>query len=136
MSRETGRSVVAYASDGECCRVMPVIGGDDILGSALLFHRGELEEVVVRTFERSSSVIGIVLLSQQRMEATRNRSASALLRSLVSPRQDDPAVLANRAEQHGVGQDEARVGERGGHAVSCDGPAAVRRSAGSGNGAE
>jgi sugar diacid utilization regulator/GAF domain-containing protein len=102
VSRETGRSVVAYANDGESCRVMPVIGGDDILGSALLFHHGELEEVSVRTFERSLSVIGIVLLSQQRMEATKNRSASTLLRSLVSPRQDDPAVLANRAEQHGV----------------------------------
>jgi sugar diacid utilization regulator len=36
------------------------------------------------------------------MEATKNRSASTLLRSLVSSRQDDPAVLANRAEQHGV----------------------------------
>jgi DNA-binding PucR family transcriptional regulator len=47
-------------------------------------------------------VIGIVLLSQQRLEASRNRSAAALLRSLVSLRQDDPAVLANRAEQHGI----------------------------------
>ena len=32
----------------------------------------------------------------------RNRSASTLLRSLVSLRQDDLAELANRAEQHGV----------------------------------
>jgi sugar diacid utilization regulator/GAF domain-containing protein len=101
-SRESGRSVVAYEADGQPCRVMPVIGGDDILGWALLFHRGELEEVTIRTFERSSSVIGIVLLSQQRMEATKNRGASTLLRSLVSPRQDDRAVLANRAEQHGL----------------------------------
>jgi len=106
LSRDSGRSVVVYETGDqtcrETCRVMPVIGGDDTLGSALLFHRGELEEVAVRTFERSTSVIGIVLLSQQRMEAAKNRSASALLRSLVSPRQDDPAVLANRAEQHGV----------------------------------
>ncbi|HET7526418.1 MAG TPA: GAF domain-containing protein, partial [Burkholderiaceae bacterium] len=42
-SRATGRSVVAYQADGESCRVLPVIGGDDTLGSALLFHRGELE---------------------------------------------------------------------------------------------
>jgi sugar diacid utilization regulator/GAF domain-containing protein len=101
-SRTTGRSEVAYQVDGETCRLLPVIGGDDILGAALLFHRGELEEIAVRTFERSSSVIGIVLLSQQRLEASRNRSAAALLRSLVSLRQDDPAVLANRAEQHGI----------------------------------
>jgi DNA-binding PucR family transcriptional regulator len=36
------------------------------------------------------------------MEASRNRSASALLRSLVSSRQDDPAELANLAEQRGL----------------------------------
>jgi len=101
-SRATGRSEVAYRVGDETCRLLPVIGGDDMLGSALLFHRGELEEVAVRTFERSSSVIGIVLLSQHRVEASRNRSAATLLRSLVSSRQDDPAVLADRAEQHGL----------------------------------
>lgn len=101
-SRTTGRSEVAYQAGDETCRLLPVIGGGGILGSVLLFHRGELEEVAVRTFERSSSVIGIVLLSQQRMEASRNRRAAELLRSLVSPRQDDPALLADRAEQHGL----------------------------------
>ncbi|UUX96712.1 helix-turn-helix domain-containing protein [Aquabacterium sp. J223] len=101
-SRQAGRSVPAFEADGESCRVMPVIGGEDVLGSILLFHRGGLEEVAVRTFERCSSVIGIVLLSQERMEATRSRDAAALLRSLVSPRQDEPALLANRAEGHGL----------------------------------
>ncbi|HEX4235617.1 MAG TPA: GAF domain-containing protein [Caldimonas sp.] len=101
-SRATGRAVVAYETGGETCRALPVIGGDDALGTALLFHRGALEEVAVRTFERSCTVIGVVLLSQHRAEASRNRSASVLLRSLVSPRQDDPAVLADRAGQHGL----------------------------------
>jgi sugar diacid utilization regulator len=100
--RATGRSEVAYQAGGETCRLLPVIGGDGMLGSALLFHRGELQEIAVRTFERSSSVIGIVLLSQQRIEASRNRSAATLLRSLVSPRQDDSALLADRAEQLGL----------------------------------
>lgn len=101
-SRESGRSVPAYEADGESCRVMPVIGGEDVLGSIALFHRGALDEVTVRTFERSSSVIGIVLLSQERAEATRSRNMSALLHALVSPRQDEPALLANRAEHHGL----------------------------------
>lgn len=101
-ARERGRSVFAYTHRGESCQVMPVIGGDDILGSSLLFHRAELEEIAVRTFERSSSVIGIVLLSQHRMEATKSRSAATLLRSLVWPRQDELAVLETRAERHGV----------------------------------
>ena len=101
-SRTTGRSVVAYEAGGETCRALPVIGGDDVLGTALLFHRGALDDVAVRTFERSCSVIGVVLLSQHRAEASRNRSASELLRALVSPRQDDLAVLADRAGQHGI----------------------------------
>lgn len=101
-SRESGRSVPAYEADGETCRVMPVIGGEDVLGSIALFHRDALAELTVRTFERSSSVIGIVLLSQERAEATRSRNMSELLRSLVSPRQDEAALLANRAERHGV----------------------------------
>ena len=101
-SRQVGRSVVAYQAEGESCRVMAVIGGDDVLGSTALFHRGEVDEILVRTFERSSSVIAIVLLSQERMEAARNRGASTLLRSLVSPRQDEPAVMANQAERHGL----------------------------------
>jgi len=101
-SRQVGRSVVAYEAEGESCRVMAVIGGDDVLGSTALFHHGDLDEISVRTFERSSSVIGIVLLSQERMEAARNRGASTLLRTLVSPRQDEPALMANQAERHGL----------------------------------
>lgn len=101
-SRQSGRSVQAYEVGDERCRVMPVIGGEDILGSVALFHRGELEEVVVRTLERSSSVIGIVLLSQERMEASKSRGVAALLRSLVSPRQDEPALMADRAARLGV----------------------------------
>jgi sugar diacid utilization regulator len=101
-SRQVGRSVLAYRVDDESCRVMPVIGGADVLGAIALFHTGELEEVAVRTFERSSSVIGIVLLSQDRMEAAKNRDVSALLRSLISPRQDEPALLADAAERQGM----------------------------------
>lgn len=101
-SRQSGRSVQAGVFGAEQCRVMSVIGGDDILGSVVLFHRGELDDVVVRTFERSASVIGVLLLSQERMEAAKNRSAGVLLRALIAPRQDDAAVLADRAARHGV----------------------------------
>ncbi|MGA0612799.1 helix-turn-helix domain-containing protein [Caldimonas sp. KR1-144] len=101
-SRQVGRSVVAFTESGEACRVMAVIGGDDILGATLLFHRSDLDDLAVRTFERGSSVVGIVLLSQERAEAAKHRSESALLRSLVAQRQDEPAVMANHAERHGL----------------------------------
>lgn len=107
-SRQSGRSVEVdgavdgLTTSGERCRVVSVIGGDDVLGAVVLCHRGMLDDVAVRTFERSASVIGVVLLSQERMEAAKNRSVSALLRALIAPRQDDAAVLADRAGRHGV----------------------------------
>ncbi|MFZ5551429.1 MAG: GAF domain-containing protein [Pseudomonadota bacterium] len=101
-ARQTGRSVQACEAGGECCRVMPVIGGEDVLGSLALFHRSELEEVAVRTLERSSSVIGIVLLSQERVEANKSRAVATLLRALVSPRQDELAPMVDRAARLGL----------------------------------
>jgi sugar diacid utilization regulator len=96
-SRQMGRSVLAFERDGESCRVIAVIGGDDVLGAVLLFRRSELDEIAVRTFERSATIMGIVLLSRERMEANRSRDSSTLLRALVSPRQDDLPLLCERA---------------------------------------
>jgi GAF domain-containing protein len=101
-SRRAGRSAVAFSEGGELCRVIAVLGGDDVLGAVLLFRHEDLREVSLRTFERSSSVIGIVLLSQERVEAGKSREVSALLRTLVSPRQDEPAVTRDRAERFGL----------------------------------
>lgn len=101
-SRRVGRSVLAYEEDGESCRLNAVIGGDDVLGSMLLFRRGELDEIAIRTFERSASIIGIVLLSRERAEATQSRDVSTLLRALVAPRQDDLSLLCERADRFGV----------------------------------
>lgn len=101
-SRRLGRSAVAYEADGESCRLNAVIGGDDVLGSVLLFSRDDLDEMAVRNFERSTNIVGILLLSRERMEATKGRDMASLLRALVSPRQDDPAILAERARSFGV----------------------------------
>jgi sugar diacid utilization regulator len=82
--------------------VNAVIGGNDVLGSVLLFRVGELDEIAVRTFERCSSIIGVVLLSRDRMEATKSREQAMLLRSLISPRQEDLPLLRERAEPFGL----------------------------------
>lgn len=101
-ARQSGRSLPAYQLDGETCRVMPVIGGDDMLGALALFHRQPLGEVEERTFERSSSVIGMQLLAQERQEASKSRDMSVLLRALVFPRQGEIEGLANSAERFGL----------------------------------
>ncbi|MEF7617261.1 GAF domain-containing protein [Aquincola sp. MAHUQ-54] len=101
-SRRSGRSAVACRIGDETCRVMMVFGGHDVLGAIALFHRGERDEFSVRTFERSAAIVGVVLLSQERIEADKSRSATTLLRSLVSIRQEAAAVLANRAERFGL----------------------------------
>ena len=101
-SRQAGRSAVAYTRDGELCRAIAVIGGNDVLGAVLLFRHDDLRDISVRTFERSSSVIGVVLLSQERVEASKSRDVSALLHTLISPRQDEPALTQDRAERFGL----------------------------------
>ena len=101
-SRQGGRSVLAYEDQGEWCRAIAVIGGDDVLGAVLLFGRGGLDETAVRTFERSATVVAIVLLSRDRMEATRTRDMASLLRGLLSPRQDDLPLLCERALAFGL----------------------------------
>lgn len=101
-SRLRGRSVIAYQANGEVCRVTAVIGGNDVLGAVLLFRHEDLSDISVRTFERSSSIIGVVLLSQERIEASKSRDVSNLLRALIFPRQEDPALISERAERFGL----------------------------------
>ncbi len=68
-------------ASGELCRAIAVIGGDDgVSGAVLLFRHEDMRDISIRTFERSSSVIGIVLLSQERMEASKSRDVSEFLR--------------------------------------------------------
>ncbi len=98
-SRACGRSVLAYATEEERCRVVSVIGGESAVGAILLFRRGDLDELSVRTFERSASVIGIVLLSQDRAEIRRSRDVAALVRGLLQPSQYDHAETLERADQ-------------------------------------
>ena len=104
-SRRAGRSTPAYESQGEYCRAIAVMGGGGMLGSVLLFRREPLRDISIRTFERSSSVVGIVLLSQERQEASKSRDVSALLQSILSPRQGEPALTRDRAERHGLDVD-------------------------------
>lgn len=101
-SRQRGRSVVAYDADGETCRLNVVIGGKDVLGSVLLFSQGALDEMAIRNFERSTTILGIVLLSRERLDATQSRDASALLHALVSPRRDDLPLLCERSGRFGL----------------------------------
>jgi len=101
-SRGAGRSTIAYEAGGELCRAIAVIGGDGALGAVLLFRKEDMRDSFVRTFERSSSIIGIVLLSQERMEASRSRAMSDLLQSLVSPRLGEPTLARDRAERFGL----------------------------------
>jgi len=58
--------------------------------------------MAIRNFERSTTIIGIVLLSRERMEASHSRDLSALLRALVATRQDDLPLLCERARRFGV----------------------------------
>ena len=98
-SRTSGRSVVAYATADAQCRVMSVIGGDSAIGAILLFRRDALDDMAIRTFEGSASIVGIVLLSQERVEIRRSRDVAALVRGLLVPTLHDRIATLERADQ-------------------------------------
>lgn len=101
-SRQAGRSMRACDIDGACCRAIAVIGGNDVLGAVLVFRTEDLAGIALRTFERSASVIGLVLLSQEKAEAEKSRDASALMRALVAPRLGEAAPTARDAARFGL----------------------------------
>lgn len=101
-SRRVGRSMVAYEEGDESCRLNAVIGGNEVIGAMLLFRREPLDAIATHTFERAVSIIGIVLLSRDRANATHHRDMANLLRGLLSPSQDDLALLSERAERFGL----------------------------------
>ncbi|HEY8607999.1 MAG TPA: GAF domain-containing protein [Noviherbaspirillum sp.] len=101
-SRQGGRSVIAWREDTEVCRVVAVIGGSDLLGAVLLFRPEDLADIPVRTFERSASVIGIMLLSQERMEASRHSEVAGFLRSLISAHSEARASMPEQARHLGL----------------------------------
>ena len=100
-SRKDGRSVIAYNADGVVCRVVPVIGGTEFVGSALLFSKDDADELSIHIFEHSASIIGIFLLSQERQEIHRTRDATALIKGLLLPHQYEWASTLERANQFG-----------------------------------
>lgn len=100
-SRKAGQSVVAYQTADEVCRVVSVVGGSEVVGSILLLTEAAADEVAVSILERSASVIGIVLLSLERMDLHRHRDAAALLRGLVLPHQYEWSMTVERADHFG-----------------------------------
>lgn len=98
-SRRTGQALIAYDDGGMLCRVAAVIGGDDALGAVLLFRSEDLDDLAVRTLERSASLVGIVLLSQERLDIHKSRDVAALLRGLLLPQQYEWAATLERARQ-------------------------------------
>ena len=98
-SRKTGQSVIAYKDGSLLCRVASVIGGDGVLGAVLLFRSEDLDDLCVRTLERSASLVGIVLLSQERLDVHKIRDVAALLRGLLLPQQYEWATTLQRAGQ-------------------------------------
>ncbi len=101
-SRVLARSVVAHVAGPEVCRVSAVVGGSGLLGWMVISTPAELNEFEIRIFERSAIMVGIVLLSQERMDVAGNRDRSAILRGLLYWQQDDLAGLSDRAIRHGL----------------------------------
>ncbi|GAA4025005.1 helix-turn-helix domain-containing protein [Actimicrobium antarcticum] len=100
-SRVLGKSVPAFVTDHQVCRVSAVIGGRGLLGGLVIYTDKELNDVAVRIFERSSMVTGVVLLSEDKSGIAARRDLPVILRDLLNYTQDNAVRLAQRAANHG-----------------------------------
>jgi sugar diacid utilization regulator len=101
-SRAVGRSLEVASPGPGSCRVAAVVGGSGILGGMVIWTQAPLDEFAIRIFERSATITGVVLLSQERLELAASRDRMAILRGLLHWHQDDLAGLTARAARHGV----------------------------------
>ncbi len=101
-SRMAARSLEVPGTGWASCRVAAVVGSSGILGGVVIWTRGPLDEFAIRILERSAAVIGVVLLSQERLELAASRDRAAILRGLLHLHQDDLPGLTARAARHGV----------------------------------
>ncbi|WP_158590368.1 helix-turn-helix domain-containing protein [Noviherbaspirillum cavernae] len=101
-SRMIGRSVTAFATPAETCRVSAVVGNRGLLGGLVIRTARELNELAVRIFERSSMVTGVVLLSQERSDYAARQEIPAIFRGLLSNPQHNLARLSEQAAHHGL----------------------------------
>jgi hypothetical protein len=100
-SRVLGKSVTAFITDQQVCRVSAVVGGRGLLGGLVIYTDKELNDVAVRIFERSSIVTGVVLLSEDKSDIAARRDLPIILRDLLNYTQDNASRLAQRAASHG-----------------------------------
>ena len=101
-SRMLGRSLVVSGTARASCRIAAIVGSSGILGGLVIWTQAPLDEFAIRIFERSATVTGVVLLSQERLELAASRDRTAILRGLLHWHQDDLPGLASRAARHGV----------------------------------
>jgi sugar diacid utilization regulator len=101
-SRAVGRSLEVASPVPGSCRVAAVVGGSGILGGMVIWTQAPIDEFAIRIFERSATITGVVLLSQERLALAASRDRMAILRGLLHWHQDDLAGLTARAARHGV----------------------------------
>lgn len=101
-SRILGRSVTAYVTPDEVCRVSAVVGSRGLLGGLIIRTASELNDVEVRIFERSSMVTGVVLLSQERNQYAAREEIPAIFRGLLSSPRPNLPRLMEQAARHGL----------------------------------
>lgn len=101
-SRILGRSVAAFTTARETCRVSAVVGNQGLLGGLILLTASDLSEFKIRIFERSSMVTGVVLLSQERNDYLARQEIPVLFRGLLSQPQRNLKRLTEQAARHGL----------------------------------
>lgn len=82
-------------------RIVPVIGGGELLGGLMLYRGEENSSADIRTLERAAIVMGIVLLSQERRLQRAHREANELIGTLLGGERSGSDV-ESEAALHGL----------------------------------
>jgi DNA-binding PucR family transcriptional regulator len=101
-SRWTGRSVSIARNETTNVRGVTIVGASQLLGAVLVSRSKPMTDSEIRTFERGAMVTGIVLLSLDRFERSRDQELSHLLMALRERRPEAAGSLAVHAKRAGI----------------------------------
>lgn len=84
-SRARGQSVDVPGGDGACWRVAAAAGAVGLIGALVIRTTSALPPAHVRVFERSSLVLALIQLGQERRSASAREEAGYLVGGLLNP---------------------------------------------------
>ncbi|AGL17521.1 GAF domain-containing protein [Actinoplanes sp. N902-109] len=108
-ARRTGRAVTAPGPDGRRHSAATVRAGDSLLGTVVWSHSEPPSDVDVRSLERATHVVGLLILTDNAVADAAERLSGELLTDLIVTGPPVSATQRARARSRGVDLDALTV---------------------------